>query len=168
MPAVDHFNIGDQDDDLLNFDQLSECLIVGAVSTNADKDVGDNLDENELPPAITVQAPSGPLTITIPPLPSATLSPQATQAKRTCIPLKILFDCPTDIDMHLEAQGMNSLWRGGIEDLEEEMEAYNILNESTKENSDGIHWYSNYSCKLNRYMTFIMCISTLYSDTRLG
>jgi len=67
---------------------------MGAASTNADKDVVDDLDENELPLVITVQAPSGPLTITIPPLNLATLSPQATQLKRTCIPLKILFDYP--------------------------------------------------------------------------
>jgi hypothetical protein len=81
-----------------------------------------------------VQAPSGPLTITIPPraLNPATLSPQATQVKRTCIPLKILFDYPTDVDMPLE--GMNSFWRGGIENLEKEMEAYDILNESNEDN----------------------------------
>jgi len=34
---------------------------------------------------------------------------------------------------------MNSFWRGWIKNLEKEMEAYNILNESTEENSDGIH-----------------------------
>ena len=73
---------------LLDFDQLSEHLIAGAASANADKDISDDLDEtDELPPAVTVQAPNGPLTITIPPLNSATLSPQATQVKRTCIPL---------------------------------------------------------------------------------
>lgn len=134
--AADHLDIGDQDDDLLDFDQLSEHLIAGAAAANTDKDVGDDLDEtDELPPAVTVQATSGPLTITIPPLNSATLSPQATQVKRTCIPLKILFDYPTDIDM--PSEGMNSFWRGGIENLEKEMEAYDILSELTEENSDG-------------------------------
>jgi hypothetical protein len=98
--VADHLDI-DQDNDLLNFDQLSEHLIAGAASANVDKDVGDDLDEtDELPPAITVWVPSGPLAITIPPLNLATLSPQATQMKRTCIPLKILFDYPTDIDTH--------------------------------------------------------------------
>ena len=136
--TIDHFDIGDQDDNLLNFDQLSERLIMGAVSANADKDVGNDLDENELPqaPAVTVQALSGrPSTIpmiTIPPLDSATLSPHATQAKKTCIPLEILFDYPVNIDMALE--GMNLFWRGGIKNLEKEMEAYNILNKSTEEN----------------------------------
>jgi hypothetical protein len=94
--------------------------------------VGDDLDENELPPAVTVQAPSGPLMITIPPLNSATLTPRATQAKKTCILLEILFDYPVNIDM--ASEGMNSFWRGGIENLEKEMEAYDILNESTEEN----------------------------------
>ena len=41
--ATDSLNIGDQDDDLLNFDRLSEHLIAGAASANADKDVGDDL-----------------------------------------------------------------------------------------------------------------------------
>ena len=87
--AADHLDIGDQNNDLLNFNQLSECLIVGATSANADKDVGDDLDNtDELPPAVTVQAPSEPLTITIPPLNLATLSSQATQVKRTCIPVR--------------------------------------------------------------------------------
>jgi hypothetical protein len=85
--VADHLDI-DQDDDLLNFDQLSECLIVGTASTNVDKDVGDDLDEtDELPPTITVWVPSGPLVITISPLNLATLSPQATQMKRTCVPV---------------------------------------------------------------------------------
>ena len=110
--TVDYFDISDRDNDLLDFDQLSEHLIVGAASANADKDMGNDLDENKLPLAVAVQAPSGPLMITIPPLNSATLAPQATQAKKTCIPLKILFDYPVNIDM--ASEGMNSFWRGGI------------------------------------------------------
>jgi len=112
-----------------SLDQLSEHLIAGAASTNADKDVGDDLDENELPPAITVQAPSGPLTITIPSLNLATLSPQATQVKRICIPLKILFD----YELFLERRDQELGKRDGS----------------------------------LQYMTFIMCISMLYSYTRL-
>ena len=129
--TVDHFDIGDQDNDLLDFDPLSERLIAGAASANADKDVGNDLYENELPLAVTVQA-HGPLMITIPPLNSATLRPQATRAKKTCIPLEILFDYPVNIGM--ASEGMNSFWRGGIENLEKEMEAYDILNQSTEEN----------------------------------
>ncbi|KIL60077.1 hypothetical protein M378DRAFT_14359 [Amanita muscaria Koide BX008] len=113
---------------------------VGAASANADKDVGDDHDNtNELPPAVTVQAPSGPLTITIPPLNSysVTLSPHAaTQVKKTCICLEILFDYPTDIDP-VPLEGMSSFWRGGVENLEKEMEAYNLLNLS-EENVDEI------------------------------
>jgi hypothetical protein len=116
--VADHLDISDQDDDLLDFDQLSKCLIIGAASANADKDVGHDLDKtDELPPAVTVQMPSAPLTITIPPLNLATLSPQATQATRTCIPLRILFDYLTD-GVDLPSEGMNSFWRGGIENLE--------------------------------------------------
>jgi hypothetical protein len=65
-----------------------------------------------------------------------TLSPHTTQVKETYNPLKILFDYPTDIDVPSEE--MNTFWRGGIENLEKEMEAYEILN-SSEENSDGIH-----------------------------
>jgi hypothetical protein len=59
-----------------------------------------------------------------------------TQVKRTCIPLKILFDYPTNIDV--PSEGMNTFWRGGIENLDKEMEVYKILN-SSEENSDGIN-----------------------------
>ena len=129
--VIDHPDISDQDDNLLDFDRLSESLIAAAASANADKDVGNDFDDtNELPPPITVQVPSGPLTITIPPLNMAILSPHAAQAKKTHIPLKILFEYPNNID--LPSEGMNSFWRGGIENLEREMEAYEILNLSDK------------------------------------
>ncbi|KAI9450428.1 hypothetical protein BJY52DRAFT_1302726 [Lactarius psammicola] len=72
--------------------------------------------------------------VTIPPLNSATLSSQATQVKRTCIPLEILFNYTADTDM--PSEGMNSFWRGGIENLEKEMETCEILN-SSEEFSDG-------------------------------
>ena len=72
--------------------------------------------------------------ITIPPLNSATLSPQATPLKKTCIPLEILFEYPTDTE--LPSEGINSFWRGGIENLEREMDAYKIS--AYDEASDGI------------------------------
>ena len=110
-------------------------LIAGAASANADKDVGDDLDDtDEIPPAVTVQAPSGPLTITIPPYNPVTQPAQTTGVKKTCIPLKILFKYPTGTE--LPSEGMNSFWRGGIENLEKEMEAYDILSGLTEENSD--------------------------------
>jgi hypothetical protein len=113
--------------DLLDFNQLSEVLIAGAASANDDKDVGD---DDELTP------PAPPLRITIPPLNSATLTHQATQVKKTSIPLKILFKYPTDKDP--PPDGMNSFWRGGIQNLETEMEAYEILcSDSSEENLKG-------------------------------
>jgi len=55
---------------------------------------------------------------------------------KTSIPLKILFKYPTDKD--LPPDGMNLFWRGGIEDLENKMEAYEILySKSSKENLKG-------------------------------
>jgi hypothetical protein len=142
--VADRLDIGDHDDsdDPMDFNWLSESLIAGAASANLDKDIGNlgdpNDSDSELPSVITVQASSGPLTITIPPLNLATLTPQATQVKKTCIPLQILFDYPANMDVtNLPSEGMNSFWRGGIENLEKEMEAYEILN-SSGESSDGI------------------------------
>jgi hypothetical protein len=53
------------------------------------------------------------------------------------IPLKILFDYPAGTE--LPSEGINSFFRGGIENLEKEMEAYDILLLSglTEENSGG-------------------------------
>ena len=110
----------------MDFDELSETLIAGAASARLDRD--------ELLPDIDMPAPSGSLRITIPPLHSSFLSSQATQLKRTCIPLEILFEYPTDTDCD---KGMNSFWKGGIENLEKEMEVYEILN-LNEEALDGI------------------------------
>jgi len=120
--VADHLNIGDSDD-LLDFHQLSECLIVGMAATNGAKDVGDG-DDGKLPPT-TPGVPALPLTITIPPLNFATLSNQAAQVQKTSIPLQILFKYPTVMDP--PSYGMNSFWKGGIQKLEKEMEAYEIL-----------------------------------------
>jgi hypothetical protein len=64
--------------------------------------------------------------------------------KKTCIPLGILFNYPTNTDLPQAAsdlegmyRGMSSFWRGDIENLEKEMEAYEILN-SSGDSSDGI------------------------------
>ena len=120
--AADHLDIGDSDD-LLDFHQLSEHLIVGVATANGDKDVG-NGDDGELPPtAPGVLAP--PLTITIPPLNLANLSNQATEVQKTFIPLQNLFKYPTVMDP--PSDGMNSFWKGGIQNLEKEIEAYEIL-----------------------------------------
>ena len=134
----DHPDIGNSDhDDLLDFDQLCEHLIVGATLANNDKDAGD--DNDDLP--ATVLAP--PLTITIPPLNLVALSlahdsHQATPVKKTSIPLKILFKYPAATDLPLDESGMNSFWRGGIQNLENELEAYELLSLS-EENADVIN-----------------------------
>ena len=132
----------EQEDELMDFGQLSERLITGAASAGLDRDVGDDYsDPDELPADIVVPVPppsqSASLMITIPPLNSATLSPQATPLKKTCIPLEILFEYPTDTE--LPSEGINSFWRGGIENLEREMDAYEILAyEASDQASDGI------------------------------
>lgn len=123
-------NLGDINDPL-DFDQLSDQLMAGAASASTDKDVGD-VDDDELLSTVTVPAP--PLTITIPPLNSATRSlaaqPSSTLVK-VFIPLRILFKYPTDKD--LPSDGMNTFWRGGIQNLENELEAYELLSESAGE-----------------------------------
>ena len=57
--------------------------------------------------------------------------------KKTSIPLKILFKYPTVTDLPLDESGMNSFWKGGIQNLEKEpeMEAYELLTQSLGEES---------------------------------
>ena len=121
----------DDDQDPLDFNQLSTRLIEGAASANVDKDVGDNDDDSE-------SEPPPPLRITIPPLNSATLNPaQRAPVRKTSIPLKTLFIYPAAADLPLDGSrlGMNSFWKGGIQNLEKEMEAYDLLSLS-EENAD--------------------------------
>ena len=124
----DQPDISDSDDqDPLDFDQLSAHLIEGAASANIDRDVGDgdDSDSDELPVS------AAPLRITIPPLNSTTLSDaHRAPVKKTSIPLKILFKYPTATDLPLDESGMNSFWKGGIQNLEKEMEAYELLTRS--------------------------------------
>jgi hypothetical protein len=151
----DHSDVGN-DGKLLDFNQLSEHLIAGAASANADRDIGNDDDK----PPVTVLAP--PLRITIPPLNSATLSHRATLVMKTSIPLKILFKYPAATDLPLDESRMNSFWRGGIQNLEKEMEAYELLSLS-KENLDVINpGDSNYAA-LRTYVLTFMSISMFYS-----
>jgi hypothetical protein len=130
----DHPDISD--DPPLDFDQLSEHLIAGAASANADKDIGDDDDNNN--DEFSQAAPPPPLRITIPPLNPSTLSDRATPVKKTSIPLKTLFKYPAATDLPLDESGMNSFWQGGIQNLEKEMEAYELLSlrELGEENVD--------------------------------
>lgn len=120
----------DESESPLDFEQLSRRLILGAASANGDKDVGDS---NDVEPTPTVaNPPAAPLTITIPPLNSSTFLAPPTE-KKISIPLRVLFTYPSTED--LPSEGMNSFWRGGIQNLEKEMEAHDLLN--SIEESDG-------------------------------
>ena len=55
--------------------------------------------------------------------------------EKTSIPLEILFKYPTITDLPLDESGMNSFWKGGIQNLEKEMEAYELLTRSLGEES---------------------------------
>jgi hypothetical protein len=129
-------NIADQEDGLMDFNQLTRCLIERAASASMDRDIGDNCDDSDdFPLDALTPAACGSLMITIPPLNSVSLLPQAAQLKKTSIPLEILFKYPTDTDP--PSEGMNSFWRGGIKNVEKEMEAYEILN-TNEEVFDGV------------------------------
>ena len=120
-------DLGDTINDPLDFDQLSERLIAGAASASGDKDVGDADSDDELPSTIM---PVPPLTITIPPLYSATRSAQSNTLAPVIvsIPLRILFKYPLEKDP--PSDGMNTFWRGGIQNLDRELEAYDLLSGS--------------------------------------
>jgi hypothetical protein len=121
------------DQDPLDFDQLCAHLIESAASANFDRDVGDSNEDDEF----SASTPPPPLRITIPPLISATLSDaQRAPVKKTSIPLEILFKYPTTADPPLDESGMNSFWQGGIQNLEKEMEAYELLTRSLGEDSE--------------------------------
>ena len=128
-------NLDDSDDqDPLDFDQICAHLIESAASANVDRDVGDD-DSNEND-EFSANTPSPPLKITISPLNSATLSDARAPVKKTSIPLEILFKYPTTTDLPLDESGMNSFWQGGIQNLEKEMEAYELLTRSLGEDSE--------------------------------
>jgi len=117
LTSVADINDQELEDGLVDFNQLSKHLVASAASANRDRDIGDDHNDpnDEFPPDIA--------------MPAAT-----TQLKKTCIPLEIFFEYPTDTD--LPSEGMNSFWKGGVENLEKEMEAYDILS-SNEEASDG-------------------------------
>ena len=144
--TIDNITIGDADD-FLDFDQLSEHLIKSAAAANNDKDVGDVLGDSDAEDEgncfeSSAKSTHLPYTIRLPPLSSATLSNQATQATKTSIPLQILFKYPSDVGPSLEGtnsdSSMNSFWKGGIQNLENEMESYERLS-SSEEEVDGNH-----------------------------
>jgi hypothetical protein len=135
--SANNQDLGDISSDLLDFEQLSEQLIAGSASANGDKDVGDADDSDDELPSTVVPAP--PLTITIPPLNSATPSAQYnTRPVNVSIPLKILFKYPLPVETNedLPSDGMNTFWRGGIQNLDRELKAYDLLSGSAGEPGD--------------------------------
>jgi hypothetical protein len=71
------------------------------------------------------------------------------------VPLKILFDYPTDI--YTPSKEMNSFWSGGIVNLEKEIEAYDILSEWTEENSNENTWFPTIFINSN-VIWFMLCV----------
>lgn len=129
----DHLDIS-HDEDILNFTELSAQLI--AAATAAD------IDDIPSPLAFQGAAPSAHLSITIPPHTSGP-SVGPISREKTSIPLKILFKYPSTEDLDSvsrpDYQGMDFFWNGGIENLNREMESYDLLfsgTEITKNNSD--------------------------------
>ena len=117
-------------EDPLDFDQLSDSLIAGAASANGDRDVGD-VDDDEPPPHTPMI-----LTITVPPLDPSAPRQLPSGLVKVAIPLKILFNYPTT-ESDPPPEGLNTFWQGGIQNLEKEMEAYELLS-SDEENTDEI------------------------------
>jgi hypothetical protein len=115
------FDTGDFED-VLDFEQLTEQLIEDAAAEiNSDSDTED---DELLPPAL-------PLTIRLSlhairsALPDPPPPQPANAAPKTAILLKSLFIFPTSRDS--PSPGIDYFWKGGIENLDKEMEAYEIL-----------------------------------------
>lgn len=129
-------------EDPLDFDQLSERLVGGAASANGDKDMGD-VGDDELPPTVTV--PNVPATCqvynyysSVNVLTLATHSAQPTPVKVSIL-FRALFKYPTDGDPPSDGNhGMNTFWKGCVQNLEKELESYDLLSGSGEENSTDI------------------------------
>jgi hypothetical protein len=135
---INHFSsnsvLSELSEDYIKFAQLSANLIAGSAAANSDRDVGDDLDDDEHhqsdPPTTSV---AQPFTITIPPSSwqDSTIPLHQLSINKTSILLKTIFKYPvTSSDPAIptpESSGMNVFWRGGIQNLEEEMESYDLL-----------------------------------------
>jgi hypothetical protein len=101
------------DSEILDFDQLARQLI-----EDASEDVGE-LDADEDPPQM-------PLTIRLPlqAIQSALQETTPARSATTKIPLESLFNFPEDLGTPLE---LAYFWKGGIQNLEKEMVAHEIL-----------------------------------------
>ncbi len=101
-------------EDVLDFDQLAEQLI---------EDAGEDLNELDTP---VEELPHTPLTIRLPlhAVQSALQETPLAQSAATKIPLESLFVFPEDPSAPSQ---MEYFWRGGIQNLDEEMEVHKIL-----------------------------------------
>jgi hypothetical protein len=111
------FDIED-DEEVLDFNQLANQLIGEA---NADLDSDSDTDDDEPPPPpLTIRPPLHAIHAA---LPNPTQRRRPATDPKTAIPLKLLFIYPTDHP----STGMDYFWQGGIENLDKEMNAYEIL-----------------------------------------
>jgi len=110
----------DEIEDVLDFDQLAEQLIEDAASNNVDEP--DTDEEFPLPP----------LTIRLP-LHAIQAALQTTLSAAPKIPLKSLFIFPEDSSAPSE---MEYFWKGGIQNLDKEMEVYEALCSSQESAGD--------------------------------
>ena len=94
-----------------------------------------NIDNIEDPLDLTQLSAPPTLTITNPPLNPATRLASRPVVVKVSIPLKILFKYPTDATPDPPSEGMNRFWRGGIQNLDKEMEVYELLG-SGEDNTD--------------------------------
>jgi hypothetical protein len=111
-------------EDVLDFDQLAKQLIEEAADSATDSDT----DENDPPPAIPAPPLTTILSIRLPVHAIQAALPNITPPRpvpKTAIPLKLLFTFPTD--RNSPSAGTDYFWQGGINNLDKEMEAYEIL-----------------------------------------
>ncbi|KAG6913244.1 hypothetical protein DXG01_008451, partial [Tephrocybe rancida] len=119
------------------FTDLASRLVNGVNTADAETDLDASLDDSPAAPL-----PSQSIrTIRIPP--SAGTLPHRAPATipKVSIPLKELFLYPTELTvdgkMVTPLNGMDYFWRGGIGNLEKEMEAYELLLAAEEEEVEG-------------------------------
>lgn len=122
--AAGHLDIDDFDD-ILDFDELSNSLIAGANTANQilEDDTDTELDDFPLNP---LPAPNPPSLTIILPHTTLPLASGSTTVRRVLIPLKKLFVYPTEENV-APSNGIDYFWQGGIQNLQKEMEAHEIL-----------------------------------------
>ena len=103
-------------DDVLDFEQLAKQLIEDAAA-EIDGDT-DAEDDKRPPPPLTIRLPLHAI--------RGALPPDATMTTKTAIPLMSLFIFPGDQNSSPEV-GIDYFWKGGIENLDKEMEACEAL-----------------------------------------